>query len=52
MVNNFYSRSFRKDEDENEDTSSTSEPEYTFEGYSIEFNDKIVLTPVSAVKPN
>jgi len=51
MENTFYTKPFgKKDDDEDPLSDSASEAEYTFEGYSIEFNDKIVLTPVSAGK--
>jgi hypothetical protein len=43
MVTN---RSFAQDDDEQADGGSTpGEPEYTFEGFKVEFSQKVMLTP-------
>ena len=47
-----YSRPFEEEEEDtlNSDT-STDNFEYKFEGYTIELNEKIMLTPVQEPKP-
>lgn len=51
MNNDDYTAPLSKKENDDEDPlSGDSGPEYSFEGYSIEFNDKIVLTPVQEPK--
>jgi len=52
MDNYLYTRSFseEKDEDPEKDSSDASGPEYSFEGYSIDFNTKITLTPAAPPK--
>jgi hypothetical protein len=48
MYYNPYSKQFEEDEDDDKKTSvADGEVEYSFEGYRIEFNEKIMLTPVS-----
>jgi len=47
MNDNYYTRSFSDDLDSDEkDEASKEGPEYSFQGYSIDFNEKIMLTPV------
>ena len=43
-------RSFADEQDPPEKGGSvdSQEPEYTFEGYTIEFSEKIMLTPAAA----
>lgn len=40
-----YANQFEDDEESTSDTSS-SDSEYVFEGFTIELNEKIMLTPV------
>jgi hypothetical protein len=44
-------RSFAEEQDSSEEgaASDNQEPEYTFEGFTVEFSEKIVLTPPVAV---
>ena len=39
-------RAFADDADAPEKTAPSDEPEYSFEGFKIEFSEKIALTPV------
>jgi|GEM_PF-6573567 len=49
-MNNYpYTRSFSDENDENSEknTQDPSGPEYSFEGYVIDFSTKITLTPAA-----
>ena len=53
MEREYYVGPFAKDSDDDSDKESSSSgdtPEYSFEGFNIEFNEKISLTPVTEEK--
>jgi hypothetical protein len=49
-----FGRTFSEEDDtaEGNGTSSPAEVEYTFEGFNIEFSEKVVLTPPGMPKVN
>lgn len=46
MNNIYFEKPFEDDEKNSNDDSSVNDVEYKFEGYKIELNEKIMLTPV------
>lgn len=56
MRKKFYSKPFEDgavaEERSNEPSPATGEFEYIFDGYTIEINEKIVLTPVQIINKN
>jgi hypothetical protein len=51
MHNNIYSQSYSDawDSDEKDEASKQSS-EYSFQGFAIDFNEKVMLTPVDELK--
>lgn len=45
-----WARPFDEEEDstEAEDSSSSQEPEYVFEGFTVEYSERVILTPIAA----
>jgi hypothetical protein len=41
-----YTKQFEEEEEENTGNNSSNNSEYVFEGFTIELNEKIMLTPV------
>jgi hypothetical protein len=52
MYNNLFAKQFEEDEvvKEEKKTSSSANTEYEFEGYTIEVNEKVMLTPITVKK--
>ncbi len=44
-MNTMYTNQFEDDEESKSEKSSEN-PDYTFEGFTIELNEKIMLTPI------
>lgn len=48
-----YSRAFNNEDNQNDNgtaSNDSSEPAYQFEGFKIEFSDKVMLTPSTTEK--
>jgi hypothetical protein len=45
-----WARSFEEQEEssEEEDSSASQEPEYVFEGFTVEYSERVMLTPIAA----
>ena len=53
MTNNFYTKQFSDDEeDTGSETGTSATDAYSFAGYTIEFNEKIAVTPVTETNKN
>ncbi len=50
---NYYANQFEDDEENNSNNDkSSSNPDYVFEGFTVELNEKIMLTPVAPTTNN